>query len=144
MHFIHADSPCPSRLEQGIRANRGDNRYSHAHEPHAATAPWRVAGTVTQIPMKMGQKRVHMIISGRVQGVYFRASAQREARLLGVTGYVRNRPDGSVEIVAEGEEDLIKSLLLWSQKGPSTARVDKVETRWRSYAGEFSDFRILP
>jgi acylphosphatase len=94
--------------------------------------------------MKMGQKRIQMIVSGRVQGVYFRASAQREARLLGVTGYVRNRPDGSVEIIAEGEEDLVKGLLLWAQKGPSTARVDKIETRWRSYTGEFSDFRILP
>jgi acylphosphatase len=94
--------------------------------------------------MKMGQKRIQMIVTGRVQGVYFRASAQREARLLGVTGYVRNRPDGSVEIIAEGEEDLVKALLLWTQKGPSTARVDKVETRWRSYTGEFSDFRILP
>jgi acylphosphatase len=92
----------------------------------------------------MGQKRVQMVISGRVQGVYFRASAQREARQLGVTGYIRNRPDGSVEIIAEGEEDLIKGLSLWVQKGPTTARVDKVETRWRSYTGEFSDFRILP
>jgi acylphosphatase len=94
--------------------------------------------------MKTGQKRIQMIVSGRVQGVYFRASTQREAKFLGVTGYVRNRPDGSVEIIAEGEEDLVKGLLLWAQKGPSTARVDKVETRWRSYTGEFSDFRILP
>ena len=85
-----------------------------------------------------------MIVAGRVQGVYFRASAQREARLLGVTGYIRNRPDGNVEIIAEGEEDLIKNLLIWAQHGPSTARVDKVETRWRSYTGEFSDFRIAP
>lgn len=91
----------------------------------------------------MGQKRIQMIVSGRVQGVFFRASALREAKQLGLTGYVRNRLDGTVEIVAEGEEDLVKNLLVWAQNGPSTARVDKVETRWRSYTGEFSEFRIL-
>lgn len=91
----------------------------------------------------MGQKRIQMIVSGRVQGVFFRASALREAKQLGLTGYVRNRLDGTVEIVAEGEEDLVKNLLVWAQSGPSTARVDKVETRWRSYTGEFSEFRIV-
>jgi len=90
----------------------------------------------------MGQKRIHLMIRGQVQGVYFRASAQREARQLGLTGWVRNRPDGAVEIVAEGEEDQVKDLLNWSQRGPSTARVDMVETRWRSYTGEFAEFKI--
>jgi len=90
----------------------------------------------------MGQKRVQMIVSGRVQGVFFRASVQREAKQLGLTGYVKNRLDSTVEIVAEGEEDLVKHLIAWAQNGPSTARVDKVETRWRSYTGEFSEFRI--
>ena len=80
---------------------------------------------------------------GRVQGVYFRASAQREARQLGLTGWVKNRNDGAVELVAEGEEDQVKDLLAWAQSGPSTARVDRIETRWRSYTGEFPDFRIL-
>ncbi len=92
----------------------------------------------------MGQKRIQMVVNGRVQGVFFRASTQREAKQLGLTGYVKNRLDGTVEIVAEGEEDLVKSLLAWAQRGPSTARVDRVETRWRSYTGEFADFRILP
>jgi acylphosphatase len=90
----------------------------------------------------MGLKRIQMVVRGRVQGVFFRASAQREARQLGLTGWVKNRPDGSVEIVAEGEEDQVKDLLAWAQNGPTTARVDKVETKWRSYTGEFSDFRI--
>jgi acylphosphatase len=49
-----------------------------------------------------------------------------------------------VEILAEGDEEHVKDLLSWAQQGPSTARVDKVETRWRSYTGEFSDFRIVP
>jgi acylphosphatase len=91
----------------------------------------------------MGQKRVQMVVSGRVQGVFFRASTQREAKQLGLTGYVKNRLDGTVEIVAEGEEDLVKGLLSWAQHGPSTARVDRVDTRWRSYTGEFAKFRIL-
>lgn len=91
----------------------------------------------------MAQKRIHLVVRGRVQGVFFRASAQREARQLGLTGYVKNRNDGAVELVAEGEEDQVKDFLSWAQHGPSTARVDKVETRWRSYTGEYPDFRIL-
>ena len=91
----------------------------------------------------MALKRIHLVVRGRVQGVYFRASAQREARQLGLTGWVKNRIDGAVELVAEGEEDQVKDFLAWSQQGPSTARVDKVETRWRSYTGEYPNFRIV-
>ena len=91
----------------------------------------------------MALKQVQLFVRGRVQGVYFRASTQREARRLGLTGWVKNRPDGSVEIVAEGEEISIRELYGWAQKGPSAARVDRVETRWRSYTGEFPDFRIM-
>jgi acylphosphatase len=103
----------------------------------ALAGPLRLYGCV------MGQKRIHLVVRGRVQDVFFRASVQREARRLGLTGWVRNRPDGAVELVAEGEEDQVKDLLAWSQHGPSTARVDKVDTRWRSYTGEFADFRIM-
>ncbi|MBW1904459.1 MAG: acylphosphatase [Deltaproteobacteria bacterium] len=96
----------------------------------------------------MGQKRIHLVVRGRVQGVYFRATAQREARQHGLSGWVKNRPDGSVEIVAEGEEDdvkdFLKDFLAWSHDGPSTARVDAVDVRWRSYTGEYTDFRITP
>jgi acylphosphatase len=91
----------------------------------------------------MGQKRIQLVVRGRVQGVFFRASAQREARQHGLTGWVKNRNDGAVEMVVEGEEDRVKDFLAWAQHGPSTARVDKVETKWRSYTGEFSDFRIV-
>ncbi len=90
----------------------------------------------------MGQKRIHLFVRGRVQGVYFRATAQREARQHGLSGWVKNRQDGSVEIVAEGEEDDVKDFLSWAHAGPSTARVDDVEVRWRSYTGEYTDFRI--
>ena len=90
----------------------------------------------------MALKQLHLVVQGRVQGVYFRASAQREARRLGVTGWVRNRSDGSVEILAEGEEEAIRELFGWAQKGPSAARVDRVDTRWRSFTGDFPEFRI--
>ena len=91
----------------------------------------------------MGLKQVQIRVRGRVQGVYFRASAQREARRLGLTGWIRNRPDQSVELVAEGEEAGIKDLVAWAHHGPSAARVDAVEVKWRSFTGELFDFRIL-
>jgi acylphosphatase len=91
----------------------------------------------------MALKQVHLRVIGRVQGVYFRASAQREARRLGLTGWVRGKPDASIELLAEGEETGIKDLIAWSQHGPSAARVDRVDVRWRSYSGDFFDFRII-
>jgi acylphosphatase len=91
----------------------------------------------------MGLKQIQIRVYGRVQGVFFRASAQREAKRLGLTGWVRNRNDSSVELVAEGEETGIKDLIAWAQNGPSAARVEKVDIRWRSFAGEFFDFRIV-
>lgn len=90
----------------------------------------------------MALKRIHLVIRGRVQGVYYRASSVREAKRLGLTGWVKNRPDNAVELVAEGEEDQVKDFLAWAQHGPSTARVDKIDTRWRSYTGEFASFTI--
>lgn len=91
----------------------------------------------------MALKQLQISVHGRVQGVYFRASTQREAKRLGLCGFVRNRPDGAVEIVAEGEETSIRELYGWAQKGPSMARVDRVDTRWRSFSGDFADFRIV-
>lgn len=91
----------------------------------------------------MALKQLHLQVRGRVQGVYFRASTQREARRLGLTGWVKNRSDGVVEILAEGEETSIRELYGWAQKGPSASRVDRVDTRWRSYTGDFADFRIV-
>jgi acylphosphatase len=91
----------------------------------------------------MATKRVQLFVRGRVQGVFFRAATQREARRLGVVGWVKNRNDGSVEIVAEGEEDAIKEIIGWAQRGPSAARVDDVDVRWRGYTGEFAEFRIV-
>jgi len=91
----------------------------------------------------MGLKQVSLVVRGRVQGVFFRASTQREARRLGLTGWVRNRNDGSVEVLAEGEEDELKELIGWANKGPTASRVERVDVRWRSFVGDFSDFRIV-
>jgi len=84
-----------------------------------------------------------MRVSGRVQGVFYRASAQREAKRLGLTGWVRNRKDLTVELVAEGEETGIKDFIAWARHGPNAARVERVDVRWRSFTGDFFDFRIL-
>lgn len=91
----------------------------------------------------MATKQLQGIVRGRVQGVFFRASMQREAKRLAVTGWVRNQQDGSVEFVAEGEEDKLRELLSWAGRGPSAARVERVDTRWRGYQGDFVDFRIV-
>lgn len=90
----------------------------------------------------MSMKQVHLVVKGRVQGVFFRAATQREARRLGLTGWVKNRENGAVEILAEGEEASLRQLCMWAEKGPSAARVDDVNTRWRAYTSEFPDFRI--
>ncbi len=91
----------------------------------------------------MGLKQVHLFVRGRVQGVFFRASTQREAKRLGLTGWVKNRSDGSVELLAEGEEEELKELISWAHRGPSAARVERVDVRWRSFVGDFFDFRIV-
>jgi acylphosphatase len=91
----------------------------------------------------MAIKCVQIMVRGRVTGVFFRAATQREAKRLGITGWVRNRNDASVEILAEGEEDSIKEIVSWAHHGPSAARVENVDVRYRSYTGEYSDFRIV-
>lgn len=91
----------------------------------------------------MAIKCVQIMVRGRVTGVFFRAATQREAKRLGVTGWVRNRNDASIEILAEGEEDSIKEIVSWAHHGPSAARVESVDVRYRGYTGEFSDFRIV-
>jgi len=87
-------------------------------------------------------KRVHLYISGLVQGVFFRANTKERAISLGLTGWVRNLPDGRVEVVAEGEEEKLKELVKWCHKGPPAARVKMVEVSWEEYHGEFEDFQI--
>ena len=90
----------------------------------------------------MDNIRRHLIIQGRVQGVWFRDSTRREANRLGVFGWVRNRVDGTVEIIAEGREDKIQELISWCHKGPPSANVASVHMKEETWVGEFSSFDI--
>ncbi len=72
-------------------------------------------------------RKVKILVSGRVQGVYFRLFTQNKAKHLAIAGSVRNLPDGRVEIIAEAKSTAIEKLILWCHKGPITARVDHVE-----------------
>ncbi|MFB6286256.1 MAG: acylphosphatase [Candidatus Bipolaricaulia bacterium] len=87
-------------------------------------------------------QRAHAIISGRVQGVNFRAATQRRVQSLGVSGFVRNLPDGRVEAVFEGDEASVQQALDWCRDGPPAAHVDHVEVDWQAPTGEFSGFSI--
>jgi len=88
-------------------------------------------------------KRLHLIISGQVQGVSFRFYAQQEATELNIKGFARNSAEEAVEIVAEGEENSLKAFLEWCQKGSPFAKVKKVESQWHDSTGEFESFEIL-
>lgn len=87
-------------------------------------------------------ERLHIRIHGIVQGIFFRANAQSIASGLGLTGWVRNCPDGSVEIVAEGKKEKLEAFLGWCRRGPEEAQIDKVEQEWESAKNEFQSFRI--
>ena len=84
----------------------------------------------------MSDARARVVIRGRVQGVFFRAETRDRARSLGLRGWVRNVPDGTVEAVFEGERERIESLLVWCRRGPALADVDDVEVHWESPEGE--------
>jgi len=88
------------------------------------------------------QVRAHAVISGKVQGVFFRMETQRTARHLGVTGWVRNTFEGTVEAVFEGDEGCVNSVLDWCRHGPPHAHVHHVEVFRESYTGEFDSFDI--
>jgi acylphosphatase len=81
-------------------------------------------------------KRAKVVVHGMVQGVFFRAEARDRARSLGVGGWVRNAPDGSVEAVFEGEAERVESMVDWCSRGPSGARVDDVDVTWAEPQGD--------
>ena len=86
--------------------------------------------------------RAHIIVFGRVQGVCFRAATQKAAMTFGVTGWVRNRRDGTVEAVVEGVKKDVISLINWCNTGPPISRVEKVAVTWQDYQGEFTGFDL--
>jgi acylphosphatase len=91
---------------------------------------------------RVAKSRVRLKIAGRVQGVYYRASTVQQAQILGLTGWVKNCPDGSVEAVAEGIVEKIEELIAWCRKGPAGARVTEVSVEWQFAEGTFRDFSI--
>lgn len=86
--------------------------------------------------------RVYLRIAGRVQGVYYRASMLQQAQNLGLTGWVMNCADGSVEAVAEGAKSDLEELIAWCRRGPTGARVTSVDIRWDAPENSFNGFTI--
>jgi acylphosphatase len=86
--------------------------------------------------------RVHIVANGKVQGVYFRQNTQCVCTRYGVTGWICNLADGSIEIVLEGDRDSVDNVIEWCKVGPPNARVEKFDLRFDRYTGEFQDFKI--
>ncbi len=89
----------------------------------------------------MPTKTLRLVIHGRVQGVFFRGSMQREAQRLTVAGWVRNRNDGAVEAVVQGKDVAVDAIVNWARRGPQHASVERVEIE--SVEGNFTAFRIV-
>ena len=90
----------------------------------------------------MSDIRVRLIIYGRVQGVWFRDSTRREALMLELCGWIKNRPDGSVEVLAEGPEENVEKLIKYCHQGPAHAQVSNVDEIREEWMGEFISFDI--
>lgn len=88
------------------------------------------------------RKRLQLKICGQVQAVNFRYYTVQKAQSLGLTGFVRNLPDGAVEVVAEGEEESLQKLFRWCRVGPLLAQIESVEIEWGKPIGEFERFEI--
>ncbi|HEX9722215.1 MAG TPA: acylphosphatase [Candidatus Paceibacterota bacterium] len=86
--------------------------------------------------------RVHIFVSGRVQGVFYRKGAQKEAQELGVTGWAHNLADGRVELVAEGKAEKVRQFTEWCKQGTPLAKVDHCDAQFEEYTGDFADFSI--
>lgn len=86
--------------------------------------------------------RAQVYVTGRVQGVFFRAFTRERALALGLTGWVKNLPDGRVEVLVEGERSQVEQLIAALKQGPPHSYVERAEVLWQDYAGEFDGFRI--
>lgn len=85
---------------------------------------------------------IRILIHGLVQGVFFRHSAKQKAHELGITGWIRNNPDGSVEVLAQGNKKQLQEFIKWCKIGPVAANVEKVEVEWKEVTDKNSDFSI--
>jgi acylphosphatase len=88
-------------------------------------------------------ERVTLVISGRVQGVFFRANTKKAAERLSLVGFAMNQSDGSVKVVAEGPKENLSKLIDWCKKGPPLARVDSIDIVWEVYKNDFYSFKTL-
>jgi len=93
--------------------------------------------------MKLDNIRMHLVIEGRVQGVWFRESTRREAVALKLTGWVKNRSDGTVEALIEGPEHEVNRLVSWCRKGPPAAGVSGIRKKQETWQGEFDSFDVV-
>ncbi len=89
-----------------------------------------------------GLTRVHVFVSGKVQGVFFRSSTKDKAQELGLSGWVRNLADGRVEALFEGKKEVVEKMIEWCKNGPEFARVTGVEVIAEDYKGEFNGFLL--
>ena len=87
-------------------------------------------------------ERIDLTVTGRVQGVAFRWHAVRQAQSLGLVGWVRNQPDGSVRLVAEGPRPALEAMVRWAGRGPDHARVDLCRPQWQQATGQFEVFDV--
>ncbi len=90
----------------------------------------------------MGNVTAHVIVKGRVQGVFYRASTRNEARILNVDGWVRNRSDGSVEACFEGQKKDVDKMIMWCRKGPCGAYVSEVNVEWGGSEKKYQNFSV--
>jgi len=87
--------------------------------------------------------RAHVIVTGLVQRVYYRVMVRQEACTLGITGWVKNRPDGTVEAMFEGEEEKVVKLIDWCRQGTPASKVSSVQIEWGDFRSEYQNFRII-
>ena len=90
----------------------------------------------------MAEERLHLIVKGIVQGVFFRSFTKRKAASLNLKGYVKNLDSGHVEILAEGQKENLQQLLSWSWQGSPGSRVEDIDVKWEEYKGEFDSFDV--
>jgi acylphosphatase len=88
------------------------------------------------------KKRAHIFASGKVQGVFYREGARKKAEKLGVSGWIKNLPDGRVEAVFEGNQPQVEEMIDWARKGPFWAKIEALDVAWEDFRGEFSGFEI--
>ena len=88
------------------------------------------------------QARAHLRIFGRVQGVFFRANTRKQSRRRGLTGWVENLEDGSVEAIIEGPRDKVEEVVDWAHEGPPRANVEDLDVEWEEPTGEFGEFEV--